>query len=156
MTEQKQKTLLREFLCPQCLKAVKPFWSFHSAAQAAAGWAETPIAHAPGLCSLVTFHQSHNITNQGKEINPAIQHQSDREGNAELLIHTRWKLLPNVMITISTSLIGFDTVNIVYVNRAICCLCSSLLWPECAQLFTPCTRLPLDLLCCDLLYENFH
>lgn len=149
VTGQKQKTQLREFLCPQCLKAVKLFWSFHCAAQAAAGWAETPIAHVLGLCSLLTFHQSHSITNQGKEINPTIQHQSDWEGNAEPLIHTLWKLLSNVMIRISTSLIGFDTVSIVYVNRATCCLCSSLLWPGWAQLFISCTLHPLDLLCYD-------
>lgn len=112
VTEQKQKTALREFLCPQSLKAVKPFWSFHCAAQAAAGWAGTPMAHLLGLC----YWPFTRVTvSEIKGTSPTIQHQSDWEGNAELLIHTL-KLLSNVMITISTFLIGFDTVNFVYVN----------------------------------------
>lgn len=158
VTKQKQKTLLREFLCPQSLKAAKPFWSFHSAAQAAAGWAETPIA----LSWVYALHwpftfQSHSIRNQGNQTNPTIQHQSDWEGNAELLIHTLWKPLANVMITISTFLIGFDTVNFVCVNRAICCLCSSWLWPfwVCTTVcFLHTTSIGFALLW--LLYENFN
>lgn len=43
VTEQKQKTLLREFLCPQPLKAVKLFWSFHSAAQAVQAGLKHPL-----------------------------------------------------------------------------------------------------------------
>lgn len=157
VSEQKQKTLLREFLCPQSLKAAKLSWSFHSAAQAAASRAETPIAHVLGLCSPSTFHRSHSATNQGNEINPTIQHQSGWEGNAELLIHTLWKPLSNVMITISTFLIGFHTVNFVYVNRAIYFLCSSLLQPSwvCTTIyFLHTTSTGFALLW--LLHENFN
>lgn len=85
VTEQKQKTPLREFLCPQSLQVAKLFWSLPLALQAAGSAAEMPAISVRPSRSLSTFHHHHFIRNQGNEINLTSQHQSVWKGNAEVL-----------------------------------------------------------------------